>query len=248
MQRPSRSVTSPQTGPHRALGERLARHLSRPFRAPVAAHTATAFAEFLDWRSARDRPWVLDAGCGTGASAHFIAAADPAVDVLGVDKSAHRLGRSPQGGAPAPEDPDRVRLLRADLTDFWRLLLASGERPRRQYLLYPNPWPKPGHLHRRWHGHPVFPLLIAAGGMLELRSNWPVYVDEFALALDAVGVPASVDVFDVPPDGAPATPFERKYLASGQRCWRLRADLAGARVPGDCLPQGQPDVLPPGPV
>jgi tRNA G46 methylase TrmB len=221
----SRRVDSPQDGPHAGLTERVRRHLAAPWRRPVAAHTHAAFEDFLAWRRRRGGPWVLDAGCGTGASAHFLAERLPGTDVLGIDKSAHRLARAPDG------DPDRVRLLRADLVDFWRLLADAPERPRAQYLLYPNPWPKAGHLGRRWHGHPVFPAIVAVGGELELRSNWRTYVEEFAAALALVGVAGRIDTLDAPGPEGPVSPFERKYLASGQSCHRLGADLGAARVP-----------------
>ena len=59
-------------------------------------------------------------------------------------------------------------------------------------FLYPNPWPKKKHLGRRWHGAPVFPALVKLGGELEMRSNWQTYLDEFALALACLQIPAQV--------------------------------------------------------
>ena len=49
----------------------------------------------------------------------------------------------------------------------------------RHYVLYPNPWPKIGHLARRWHGHAVFPDLLALGGVFECRSNWRIYIEKW---------------------------------------------------------------------
>jgi hypothetical protein len=49
--------------------------------------------------------------------------------------------------------------VRADLVDYWRLLAEAGIGLARHYILYPNPWPKIGHLARRWHAHPVFPFV-----------------------------------------------------------------------------------------
>ena len=120
--------------------------------------------------------------------------------------------------------PDNTLLVRADLVDFWRLALNAGWRPRRHYLLYPNPYPKTAHLKLRWHGHPVFPALLALGGRLELRSNWRLYLQEFALAAaQASDVVAEVQPFT--PEGEYLTPFERKYHQSGQDLWRLVMNL-----------------------
>jgi tRNA (guanine-N7-)-methyltransferase len=112
--------------------------------------------------------------------------------------------------------------VRADLVDFWRLLDAAGLRLARHYILYPNPWPKIGHLARRWHAHPVFPFVARLGGVLECRSNWKVYVEEFAYALQLVtGSEVGWECFDT---ALPLTPFERKYRDSGQTLYRIVHD------------------------
>jgi len=223
----SRRIEGAQRAPHADLARRVARHRGTPWRRPVADHTAAAFAALTE-RMDAGRPLVLDAGCGTGESTLRLAERHPDAVVIGVDKSAHRLGRTPSAGAEA--DARRVHRVRADLQDFWRLAQEAGWRLAAHYLLYPNPWPKAAHLQRRWHGHPVFPTLLALGGRLELRTNWPVYAEEFAAALACYGVEARVDVLGADAAGAPLTPFERKYQASGQRCLRVTADLDGAGV------------------
>jgi len=102
-------------------------------------------------------------------------------------------------------------------------MLDAGIPPVRHYLLYPNPWPKIGQLARRWHGHPVFPTIVALGGELECRSNWRIYIEEFALALTQLsGQPLQCEAYA---PASPITPFEKKYLASGHELWRCRADI-----------------------
>ena len=120
--------------------------------------------------------------------------------------------------------PANALFLRADLVDFWRLLGEAGVRLARHYVLYPNPWPKIGHLARRWHGHAVFPDLLALGGVFECRSNWRIYLEELAIAIGlATGKVASCQPWL--PEGEPLTPFEKKYLASGHALFRLVVDL-----------------------
>ncbi|MFM9271453.1 tRNA (guanine(46)-N(7))-methyltransferase TrmB [Halomonas elongata] len=216
----SRAITSNQPGPHRDLARRVERALQHPLRKPVAEHTREAFERAEHWRGARERmPLILDAGCGVGLSTRRLASAHPECAVIGVDRSAERLSRD---HGPLP---DNALLVRADLVDFWRLALAEGWQPARHYLLYPNPYPKSVHLKMRWHGHPIFPAIPALGGRLELRSNWRLYVEEFALALQqAIGVEAQVEAFE--PEGEPLTPFEDKYRRSGQSLWRLVTELS----------------------
>lgn len=211
----SRIPQSSQSGPHRRLDETVLRHLRHHWRSPIHDYSRGAFAELAEWIDS-DRPLVLDSGCGTGASTRALAARYPDCRVIGIDKSAARLGR-------APELPDSARLVRADLPDLWRLMGEAGRRVAHHYLLYPNPWPKAVHLKRRWHGHPVFPDLLALGGRLVLRSNHALYIEEFARALSLAGVvDAKVVSFET---DVPVSPFERKYLASGHRLFQLTAEL-----------------------
>ncbi|NJD24748.1 MAG: SAM-dependent methyltransferase [Betaproteobacteria bacterium] len=216
----SRPVTSGQDAPHRDLEKLLQRHLVHPYRKPVLDYSRAAFATALASRAAWNpaAPLILDAGCGVGWSTLALARIHPDCFVIGVDQSSDRLGR----GRPE-EIPENAVLVRADLVDFWRLLAAEGLRLERHYVLYPNPWPKVGHLARRWHGHAVFPVWRELGGLVECRSNWRIYVEEMAQALTLLsGRPVSPESFV--PD-APLTPFERKYLASGHALWRCQVDL-----------------------
>jgi len=217
----SRAIVTNQPGPHQELARRVSRALAHPLKKPIAEHTRNAFAEADAWLSARPRPLILDAGCGVGLSTRQLAEQFPDHVVIGVDRSADRLSRD------HGELPDNALLVRADLVDFWRLALASGWQPARHYLLYPNPYPKAAHLKMRWHGHPVFPAILALGGRLELRSNWRLYVEEFALAIEqASGEVVKAEIYR--PDGDFLTPFECKYHASGQSLWRLQVELPPA--------------------
>lgn len=217
----SRAVASMQQTPHVRLEARVRRHLEAAWQRPPAAHGVRAFEKLCARIADTPRPLVLDAGCGTGASTLRLAERHRDCWVIGVDKSAARLA---VGGRmlAAADAPANALLLRAELGDFWRLLRDAGRRLHRHYLLYPNPWPKPAQLARRWHAHPAFAALLALGGTLELRCSWRVYAEEFALALRFAGVDAQAEAFAATD---PLTPFERKYAASDHALWRVRAQL-----------------------
>lgn len=201
----------------------MRKHLATQWRRPLAPHSLQAFQTLEPWlRDLGTRALLLDSGCGTGASTLALAQRHPDCAVLGIDQSQARLARSNRTPATTA-DATPVRLLRADLQDLWRLLQAAGVRPARHLLWYPNPWPKAQHLARRWHGHPVFPSLLALGGELEVRSNWPMYLDEFAQALDCAGITSRVEL--IAGEEPSVSPFERKYRDSGQALWRLQARL-----------------------
>jgi len=218
----SPNVQSAQNAPHRRLHETLERHRQHAWRQPIADHSRLAFERLCAWTSARaSMPLVLDSGCGIGASTLKLAGMHPDCAVLGIDQSRARLAQHLGPSADMAQIAPHAAVLRAPLQDIWRLLLADGIRLHRHLLWYPNPWPKPEHLGRRWHAHPVFPTLLALGGEIELRCNWRVYVDEFALALSTYGWSSALDV--VHESDPPATPFERKYRDSGHVLWRLTA-------------------------
>lgn len=225
----SKPVASAQLGPHPRLVDVVRRHLDTLSRAPVPAHTQAAF-EMVATRLATDpeRPVDLDSGCGTGISTLALTEAAPEAWVIGIDRSEARLARGPL--AEPATLPVNLILVRAEVAAFWRLARIAGWRLRRHWLLYPNPSPKPEHLMRRWHAHPAFADLLALGGELRVRSNWQVYVEEFALALGVAGVDAQVQV--LADDAVPISPFESKYLASGHALFEVRAQLAtAARLP-----------------
>lgn len=218
----SRSVTSNQTGTHDDLERVVRRHLQSSWRAPIADHDVQAFAQLQQWREKQgaERPLMLDSGCGTGRSSLLLARQYPEALVVGVDQSAARLERA---GRRFQDLPANLLLLRADCSGLWRLMAGEGWQLHRHQILYPNPWPKSAHLKRRWHGHPVWPALLALGGELEMRSNWPLYLQEVQMALEISDIGAELS--ELPVQSELMTDFEEKYRASGQALWRLLASL-----------------------
>ena len=162
---------------------------------------------------------ILDSCCGTGRSSRSLAQDHGAALIIGIDQSGARLAR----GQRADPLPDNLLLVRAECADFWRLAVDQGWQLARHCLFYPNPWPKAAHLKRRWHGHPVFPALLALGGTLEVRSNWLIYLEEMRSALALAG--REVTLAALPGGNPPLTDFERKYRDSGHPLYQLTSNL-----------------------
>ncbi|CAA0100131.1 tRNA (guanine-N(7)-)-methyltransferase [Halioglobus japonicus] len=207
----SSPVSSNQPEIHPRLPEIVNRHLRATHRREVAPHNLAAYEALRERLLEKPRPLVLDSFCGTGHSTAALAERHPEHLVVGIDKSAQRLAKHPFKVC------DNYLLLRADCEDIWQLLVRDGLRADFHYIFYPNPWPKARHLQRRVHGHASLPLLLQLGGALELRSNWPLYIEEFDVAMQLAG--HSGHVGKLPDSTADMSLFERKYRNSGHQLW-----------------------------
>lgn len=176
---------------------------------------------------------ILDSGCGTGESTIHIARRFPNNPVIGIDKSFARLNKAGNPSQTAGEEvPANAFWIRAELLDFWRLALEHVKADKwtipYHAVYYPNPWPKQSEATRRFHMHPIFPTLLALGGVTELRTNWEIYAREFAEAAKIVlsecaeakmtNKQITCESFE---PSAPETAFERKYKEARQKLWRV---------------------------
>ena len=202
-----------QVAPHPDLAEVVQHHQDHPWRKPCPAHTRQAFEQLLERLQRDNRPLILDSFCGTGMSTALIAKANPEALVVGIDQSAHRLAKH------QASDARNYLLLRAEAEPFWLCLADAGITLHSHWLLYPNPWPKASQFKRRVHGHGAFPVLSRFGGRLELRTNWDIFVQEFAQAAALIGIQGHTA--SVTPD-SPMTLFERKSADRGHTLWRFR--------------------------
>ncbi len=209
----SRKVSSNQRHTHPQLPAVVQRHLAGDWQKPVADYNLRALDEITSRLQDAPRPIVLDSFCGTGHSTFTLSELHPQHLIIGIDKSAHRLARHPYAATA------NTLLVQAECEVIWRLLAAHRLFPDYHYLFYPNPWPKKAQLSRRIHGHPAFPFLLELGGHVELRSNWPLYVEEFGLAMLLAGVRGRVQRIT---PSQPITLFEKKYANSGHDLWQYR--------------------------
>ena len=223
----SKQVISSQADIHPRLLTVLMRYRQRPDQKPVAAHTQAAFKQLIQ-SCALTQPMILDSGCGTGESTRALSRRYPSHTIVGVDQSASRLAR-----AGLPRDQLIYRqgnclYLRAELMDLCRLLCKAGIRFDKHYALYPNPWPKPAHLQRRYHAHPAFSDMLSLSTAFELRTNWSIYARECAVSVQHIAG-LDVQLTTHVPD-SPISAFERKYFDSGHELFRLTAEGLGANL------------------
>ncbi len=213
----STSVYSNQSSIHDDLARLVQKHMASTWQEPTPPHDREAMKEIIALLKAHKGPLILDSFCGTGMSTAKLASQHPKALVIGIDKSADRLRRHVQ------TQSRNYHLIRGNCEHIWAQMVSANVVCAQHYLLYPNPWPKKAHLKRRIHGHPSFPLLKQLGGAIEVRSNWKIYVDEFAAASQLLGLDTQVESLSATD---PLTLFERKYAANSENLWVCRAALA----------------------
>ncbi len=206
-------VRSNQHAPHERVAAKVAVHLASAFLKPISPHTLRSYEYAANIVGEQARPIILDSGCGVGDSTIFLAQKFSGHFVVGLDKSAVRLRK-----ANLKEKPENMLLLRADQFDFWRLLVDADWRIEAHYVFYPNPWPKKQHLGRRIQGHAGFSAFLDVAAYTEVRSNWPVYLDELLIAFKAAGRMAATEEFQ---PRQPVSLFEKKFMHSKQKIYRF---------------------------
>ncbi|MET1254412.1 SAM-dependent methyltransferase [Aliikangiella maris] len=212
----SKRVTSNQNGLHKNLDVIVNKHIYHPYQRPIRQHNIVAFNLLYEKFSIGKLPQIiLDSCCGTAMSTIALAEKNPDALVVGVDQSIYRLSKNRQSTLL----PENCLLIQANCEDIWRLSVEYQLPITHHYIYYPNPWPKSVHLKRRWHGHPVFPYLQPLAKHTILRSNWLLYLAEFARAWELLtGLLFAVNEVSVI---EPVTLFEKKYVNSGQAAYEL---------------------------
>jgi tRNA G46 methylase TrmB len=221
---PATPVTSPQTGIHDNVEKTVIKHFSSISQKPIAEHNQEAFHVARErWQQMGQPATILDSACGTGESSRYLATVHPEHFVIGIDQSIKRLANSNN-----QQLPDNCLLLRSECTDFWRLAEQAQWRFAKHTLLYPNPYPKPKHLQRRWHGDAAWPSLLAISDQVELRTNWKIYAEEFHHALQISEQQhtrfTNIHIHQYITED-PITAFERKYLLSRHQLWQVGAQM-----------------------
>ena len=217
-------IDSNQSSIHQRLDEVVQRHARHKFKAPLRPVQQAIFDQVFCELA---QPVILDLGCGTAMSSEYLLKQYPNTMVLGVDKSSARLMRHPLFAKQSALNntfvkQGRLGLLRADAIDLIRYFDQQKMDVHSIKLFYPNPWPKAAHLQRRWHGHAVFPQLLALGASIELRTTWYIYAEEFVRACHSLGV--SADLQEYQPIVA-ASLFEKKYQAAEVILYRVQTQV-----------------------
>ena len=177
----------------------------------------------------RDAPRLLDVGVGTGEATIDWATRHPDWDVIAVEL--HRPGIARVLQVLDDDGPTNVRILEADVTAVVADLADQNDPAAAQVInavriLFPDPWPKRRHLHRRLVDEAFVATvadIVAPGGWLHLATDWDDYALQMRLALMAEPrLEVDVDGAALRPE-RPVTTYEGRGLLAGRHITDLIA-------------------------
>lgn len=209
-------ITSRQEKPARHLHEIIDKHFRKVYLRPIPLFVEKEFERVQGIIARAGKPIILDSCCGTGMSTRVLAKTHPKHLIVGLDRSAARLSKG------VTEQPENCIFARTNCEDMWRLISEARWPIEKHFLLYPNPYPKLRDLKKRWHGHPVFETMLKLAPSTEVRSDWGLYLEEMAWAVQFLGGKRH-EVTKIWTE-TPLTAFEAKYLESGRTVYQLKID------------------------
>ncbi|QKT03329.1 tRNA (guanosine(46)-N7)-methyltransferase TrmB [Ectothiorhodospiraceae bacterium 2226] len=178
----------------------------------------------LDALFGRRAPRVLEIGFGMGATLAELAARHPERDYLGIE--VHRPGVGSLLMQVAEQGLTNVRVWGDDAVAFLERRIPPASLDQ-ILILFPDPWPKKRH-HKRRIVQPPFVALaasrLAAGGRLQLATDWAPYAEHMLAVLGAEPTLRNVapDGGYIPrPEERPVTKFERRGQRLGHGVWDL---------------------------
>lgn len=162
---------------------------------------------------------IIDAFCGIGESTYKIAKANPDQLVIGFDKSLSRIERKNKF---KKESVKNLLIFQADIFDIYQVFFEIKKINRlriiKQFIMYPNPWPKLKNKKKRVYLNNVIPYIFAQESEIEVRSNWGRFLVEFSMVAEFYNFNFSFEKLEGKPF---MTPFEKKYYLSGQSLNKL---------------------------
>ncbi len=169
----------------------------------------------LDWAEVfnRESDVVLDVGFGHGESTIEMAAAQPGLDVIGVE--VHTPGVVTVLDAIEHQGLHQIRVVHGDLLPFLDRVAPESLAVIRIY--FPDPWTKRRNFHRRLIGGDVVAVLcdrLRVGGQLHLATDIADYAEAMQQVCDAE--PRLAGGVVERPDWRPLTRFEQRGLDAGR--------------------------------
>jgi len=180
------------------------------------------FEESLSWPAVfgNHNPVVCEIGSGKGRFLINSAAANPALNYLGIERAVkyHRLIRE----RVERQGLTNIRLLNYDAAHFVSTYVPPLS-VQHYYILFPDPWPKKRHRKRRLVTEEFLTQLLptlAPGGCIHYKTDFEDYFEQMLSVTRARPELEEVHCLTLSPGHidpeTAATNFERKYLIQGR--------------------------------
>lgn len=177
-----------------------------------------------DWTAlyGRERPLLLEIGFGGGQYLVNWAKSRPDANLLGLEISLPALRRGARKIAVA--GLENVRVLQGDSRAILQLMFTAVDTPIREVVInFPDPWPKPGHHHRRLISDDFLHLLatrVPPGTPLDINTDHADYQEVVTdCLLRTPYFDSRLDVAYVTEDTERLrTKYETIALAEGRTC------------------------------
>jgi len=172
----------------------------------------------------RNAPLCVEIGFGNGESLAQMAAANPAIDYIGIE--VHRPGVGHLLMLAAEQNLTNVRIYCHDAIEILEKRLPD-DGVSGVHLFFPDPWPKKKH-HKRRIVQPGFTELLSRklkrGGYFHAASDWQHYAKHMLAVLSQeqrlANASTSAD-YCPRPDYRPLTKFEQRGIRLGHGVWDL---------------------------
>lgn len=166
-----------------------------------------------------DHPVRIEVGMGKGQFIHTLAAQNPQINYIGIEKYSSVLLRAIQ--KMEEEELPNLRFIRMDAEDLLKAF-APGEVDR-IYLNFSDPWPKDRHAKRRLPSREFlkkYDVILKKGGNLEFKTDNRALFDFAVEELSPAGWEADVITYDLHHDeklmeGNIMTEYEEKFSSLG---------------------------------
>lgn len=172
----------------------------------------------------REAPLVMEIGFGMGQSLVDMAAAQPAVDYLGIE--VHRPGVGRLLHSMMERGVENIRVYCDDAVLVLEECVAADSLDGIQ-IFFPDPWHKKRH-HKRRLIQPAFLGLLCErlkpGGFLHLATDWENYAEHMLEVLSAearLENRAGAGQYSPRPEQRPLTKFEQRGQRLGHGVWDL---------------------------
>jgi len=165
----------------------------------------------------RIAPLQVDLGCGDGSFVSALAKQTPDHNFLGIERLAGRV----RTAARKAEKISNLRVLRVETTYAVQYLLPAGS-VKVFHLLFPDPWPKRRHQHRRVVTGDFLAAMargLAENGSVRVVTDQVDYFEQITSLLQQ-----SAEFEIVPADRVdhlPQSTFERRFAGTGAQIYRL---------------------------